>query len=300
MTKVHKQGFQLIGDEVMRRLTLCALSAVFVIGSSAVSAEGINTLPVHIADAEKAVSAPSSSKEEFYRKAREEMEPAVHIGSLLREKKFQEAKRAIENIPGADVWGRAVLHDDLARVPLYATDNKCKTGEVKYEGKEVEELLLALMKRYDVNDTFHGKFKYNSHTAAFLAQLGGYAKQSPACFDKPRLARLIATMLDQGLYTTSYGEEFSAGVQFSDVMTLGDVALAERILKGGIRTERKNWIYLFARAEKMEMVKLLEAHGYRLSKTDYQKIFELQKKWPDYFLKSADPEVIAYYKSKLN
>lgn len=293
---------QLIERSVMPRLTLYAwLLVTGFVGTAAVGAEGVNPSPVFVADAGQ--TAPASSKDEFYRRAREEMEPAERIGALLREKKFQEAKAAIENTPGAEIWGGAVLLRNLNRIPLYATDNKCKTGEVKYEGKEVEELLVALMKRYDVNDTFHGRFVNNSSTASFLDGLYGFSYNTPSCFDKSRIVGLINLMLENGFKTDFFGEENMGSYEskFSSIMSLGNLALAGRILKGGIRVNQENRIYLFARAERMDMVKLLESHGYKLTKAEYKKLFDLQKQAPDRFLTTkTEPEVIAYYKSKLN
>ncbi len=227
--------------------------------------------------------------------------PAKQIKTLLKEKKFAEAKTVME-MPGLDSGVLALTLEELGRIPLYATDGKCRTGESKYEGREVEELLDVVMKRYDVNDTFHGKFRRNASTSSFLDGLFGLTYRSPACFSKEHLSQLISLMLNKGFDSHFFGEEYAGSYEsrFSSIMFLGDRSLANRILRSGITIDRKDWKFLFARAPTMEMVRLLESHKYVLTQVEYRELFELQKKAPDTFLKSAQPDVVEYYKSKLN
>lgn len=242
---------------------------------------------------------------EFYRENRIEIDQNEYIIALLRAKKFKEAKEEIDR--AKEINGE--VFSKLSLIPLYATDDRCKTG-VKYEGTELEELLVSAMKKYDVNwvdppkfpDIFpHEKTRdYNSYVERFIGQLNDFANKYTSCFDKELVIKVIKIMLENGLkssfFSQSPGRIYPA--TFSFIMSLGDFELASRILRQGITVHRGNYIDLFSQARHMEWVKLLESHGFSLTRNEYRQVLEKYEKYPK-LLELTDPQVVDYYQSKI-
>lgn len=220
-----------------------------------------------------------------------------YIIALVRAKNFKEAKEEIDR--AKEINGE--VFSKLSLIPLLATDHKCGKRQMRYEGAELEELLVAAMKKYDVNwvdppkfpDIFpHEKTRnYNSYVERFIHQISIYAKESPFCLEKERVIRIIKLMLDNGLRPTHFNS------QFAYIVSLDDIEFAKNILQSGVKIKREFYPSLFYHAKDMEMVRFLESQGFTLTPEEFKKILENNKKCPE-LLKDTNPQVIEYYQSK--
>jgi len=222
--------------------------------------------------------------------------------ALLKAKSFDTALQFIEGAKKdyLDEWWDLAL-EEIVEIPVYATDGKCKVGEKRYASNDLDRLMNALLKGRDLSEHPPGRRGVMEGVVTQLASLQEY----PACIDNKSVIGWLNKFIDLGLESEFWweGEQLVGGLaSLSGMMRLGDVDLANRILSGGIKQERKNWVYLYARAPNMEMVKLLEKY-FKLKKSEYKQVLQVidaEKKRSEYSRKygagMATPESIAYFK----
>lgn len=222
--------------------------------------------------------------------------------ALLKAKAFDTAQQFVESSKQdyLNEWWALALEDSVD-VPVYATEGKCKTGEERYEGNESDRLMSALLKGRDLGETPPGGRGDMEPVLVRMSNLEEY----PACVGRDKIVDLINKMLDRGLQTTFWWEEpmvVGGLTTFSGIMRLGDVNLARRILTGGLKQEKRYWIYVYARAPSLEMVKLLEQY-FKLQKSEYKKVLQIidaEKKFPEsvrkYGAGMASDELVDYFK----
>ncbi len=229
----------------------------------------------------------------FYKTNQIQMDQNEYIIALINAKNFKEAKEEIEK--AGEINGD--VFRELSLIPSSSTDHKCEKGKMRYEGTELEELLVSAMKKYDVNRILPKQFKsqkdvdYNETVGRFIDQLVSYSKRSPFCLDKERVIKIIKLMLDNGLKLTQFNS------QFHYIISLGDIEFARLALQMGVKVTPKTYQYLFANAKSMDMVRFLESEGFGLSKEDFKNIVENKKKYRE-LMRGVDPQVIEYYESK--
>jgi len=210
---------------------------------------------------------------------------SARISGLIQRKKFDEAIKVInlaEEI-GGEVFSAISL------IPVYKTDRKCYRGEERYEGNEVEELLLPAIKAYNLNKHTESN-THNLIFSRFLDQLSSYSFKYPLCFDKARTIKVVRLMLENGLNPAFLNSEFHY------IVKLNDLELAQEVLEK-ISVDEKIYYYLFAQARSMEMVMFLESHGFSLSNEEYKRLVEQMEKKT---FSDTDRSVIEHYKTKIN
>ncbi|MBI5587047.1 MAG: ankyrin repeat domain-containing protein [Deltaproteobacteria bacterium] len=232
----------------------------------------------------KAVMTDNRKLVDFYRKNKVKIDTDEYIGALIRGKKFDEAKKVIES---AKKLGRETF-SSISLIPVYKTDWKCERGQERYEGNEVEELLLPAIKAYNLSKPTES----NNHDlifSRFLDQLSSYSFKYPLCFNKARTIKVVRLMLENGLNPAFLNSGFHY------IVALNDLELAKEVLEK-ISVDEKICYYLFANARSMEMVRFLESHGFSLSNEEYKRLVEhMEKKtFPD-----TDRSVIVHYKTKI-
>lgn len=222
--------------------------------------------------------------------------------ALLKAKAFDTALQFVESSKQdyLDEWWELALGETL-EVPVYATEGKCKSGEVRYKGDEQEKLITALLRGRDLSEHPPGR---RGGMESVLVQMSIYEKY-PACMEKKIVIGWLNNFIDMGLETRFWWEEpmvVGGLTTFSGVMRLGDVDLVRRILAGGLNQNRKFAVYLYARAPSVEMIQILERH-FKLKKSEYKtvlKIIDAEKLFPEsvreYGAGMAHPEVIEYFK----
>jgi tetratricopeptide (TPR) repeat protein len=240
-----------------------------------------------------AVTADNKKLIDFYKTNKVQMDQNEYIIALIEAKKFKEAREEIDK--AKEINGE--VFRKLSLIPLYATDRKCEWGGVKYEGTELEDLLIPAMKKYDVNGIVPKQFgwqkdvDYNEDVEGFINQLISFLRKQTNCMDKERVIKIIKLMLSNGLRPGYFNS------QFAYIISLNDIEFGAFILQGGVKVKPEVYPSLFYHAKNMEMVRFLEAQGFTLTAEEFKKILENSKRDPE-LLMGANPQVIEYYQSR--
>lgn len=215
------------------------------------------------------------------------------VSDLLKHKRFDLAKTIIQaGHPQTRHWGE-IIFANVADIPEYATDGRCKTGEQRYEGKELEEIMMLLVNK-GIQLNAEPGFVSNPNTSDFIAgvYVTGYKYQF--CISKSRAVDIINYLLDQGLKTKSWDE-----VDMPELERLDDPKLLERILRGGIQPEKKFRVKHYFHTRTLWLVKLYEKYGYTLSKTEFAQLVKMIEHPPKGETEvKREPGVLEYFRVK--
>jgi hypothetical protein len=231
----------------------------------------------------------------FYESLNVKVDKNQYIIALLESKRFREAKEEIENAKEID----GEVFSKLSLIPSYKTNWKCETGQMKYEGNELEELLVTAIKKYDVNKIPPVKYywekgrDYNWHVALFIRDITTYSERYPTCISREMVKKIIKLMLDHGLNVKLFYRD-----RFQYIVALDDVEFAKSLANQGLQLRREDYRFFYQRAKSMEMVGFLEAQRYFITKEDYIKILKEYEIYPD-LIRTVDPQVVRYYQLKV-
>ncbi|MBI4755091.1 MAG: DUF1311 domain-containing protein [Betaproteobacteria bacterium] len=220
---------------------------------------------------------------------------AACMAKLLEQGQFDLAKQIIQaGHPRTNDWG-SIMFPEVASIPEFATRGHCKTGMQRYEGKELEEIIELLISKGIGLNASPG-FVDSPNTRDFVSRLKVYAERYPGCANKGRVVSIVNVLLNSGLKTNNFSEEEFV-TNFSELENLDDLALLERLLKGGIRVRRQDRVWLYFRAKNMALVKLYEKYGLEMTREEYRRLVRLIENVPNNPL-ARNKDVIAYFRHK--
>lgn len=236
---------------------------------------------------------PPSPSGPSYQEANDIYWRAECVSNLLKKKQFDLVKQIINaGHPKTRDWGE-IMFKSVADIPEYATDGRCKTGEQRYEGKELEEIMMLLVNK-GIQLNADSGFVDNPNTMDFVGRITINAEQKPACINKARAVDIINSLLDQGFKTNNFSE-----VAMPELEWLGDLDLLERVLRGGIHPARKFRVKYYFHTKTLGLVKLYEKYGYTLNKTEFVKLVKMVEYPPAGEAEvKRDPEVLEYFRVK--
>lgn len=242
------------------------------------------------------------------------------LRGMIKTQRFDEAKRQIETLGGnPQIWGMRVL-GTVGNIPSYVMTGRIKPksysdsfcgSKQKYNGHDLEKLTKAVLKRINLNDGDPSNHSQSLHGLDGLAVYIG-SLSTPGCLDKSQIIRMYNLLLDSGLKTTFWiavgmwsdaGDHASASAigvgDFSDVMWLGNEQLVRRILKSGISVINGDTPHsLFVHAPNMQMVRLLEEYGFRLTSDAARQVLTIinDELYPEN-ADLPDEDVMKYYQT---
>ncbi len=201
----------------------------------------------------------------------------------------------------------------IGAVALVHTDGRCARCEVHYDDDMLYEAAAILLEDYDPA----ADLERAAERAGFseprpstvpstvddvISSFYRSTLSKPCCGTRKNFIRIMNVLLNRKIRFTFLDEkpQFMDIMSLSSFMDLGDEALMERLFASGASIERGKWKYLVGRAPTMAMVRLLERHGYVLSRKEYKEVVKSIKSRSQAYQGEveAEPDVLAYFQNK--